>query len=88
MTQEKRNGYTILQLDSIEALTAASMQADHDCQAIVTIAADVLGRYDCDGVAIVALVVALRDYFSDMTDAYDSEINRRLEDFYTAEKED
>lgn len=73
----KRTGY-INNLDTIEELTMARIQAGRDYQEVADIVASVLGHYDCDGVAIVALEVALHDYFFDTMHAYDREVDRRL----------
>ena len=76
MTNE-RTGY-INDLDTIGELTTARLQADRDYIVVSSIVAAVLGQYDCDGVAIVALEVALHDYFDDTMVEYDREIDRRL----------
>lgn len=78
MTTE-RTGY-INNLNTIEELTTAGHQAGRDYWVVSEIVATVLGRHDCDGVAIVALEVALHDYFFETMDAYDREVNRRLEE--------
>lgn len=73
----KRTGF-INHLDTIEELTTARLQADRDYIEVSSIVAAVLGHNDCDGVAIVALEVALHDYFNDTMVEYDREIDRRL----------
>lgn len=73
----KRNGF-IDCIDTIEELTTARFQAGRDYMEVSDIVATVLGHHDCDGVAIVALEVALHDYFFDTMHAYDREVDRRL----------
>lgn len=73
----KRTGF-IDHLDTIGELTTARLQATRDYMDVAEIVATVLGHHDCDGVAIVALEVALHDYFFDTMHAYDREVDRRL----------
>lgn len=73
----KRTGF-INDPNTIEELTTARLQAGRDYLEVAEIVATVLGHHDCDGVAIVALEVALHDYFFDTMHAYDREVDRRL----------
>lgn len=66
----------------ISELVGARIQASHDHTEVGNIVADVLCRYDCSGDAIVALEMALREYFSGVVEACDREINHRLEEIY------
>lgn len=75
--ESNRNGY-LEHLNSIEELTTARCQVVRDYLEVADIVANILGQYDCDGVAIVALEVALHDYFFDTMHAYDREVDRRL----------
>lgn len=75
----KRTGF-IDHLDTIDELTVARLQTALDHMLVAEIVADILGHYDCDGVAIVALEVALHDYFFDTMGAYEREVDRRLVD--------
>lgn len=80
----KRTGY-INNLDTIEEMTAARLQTGNDYVNVSDIVATVLGHYDCDGVAIVALEVALYEYFFDTMHAYDREVDQRLVDMCTTD---
>ena len=73
----KKTGY-FDNLNSIEEMTTARLQTGIDYVNVSEIVATVLGHHDCDGVAIVALEVALHDYFFDTMHAYDREVDRRL----------
>ena len=74
---KERTGF-INDLNSIEELTTARCQASRDDWNVAEIVATVLGHHDCDGVAIVALEMALHEYFYNTVYAYDREVDRRL----------
>lgn len=76
----KREVYSHIYNLDISELVGARLQASHDRIKVGNIVADVLCRYDCNGDAIVALEMALREYFFGVVEACDREINHRLEE--------
>lgn len=79
---EKINRYTINPASSLERLGGAQTQAFMDLDAMTSIIPEVLGMANCDGTAIVQVMMAVQEHFKHVNDEYDRRADARFREMF------